>query len=177
MGEARVFRGVGAARILVVIVIAALASLGFAACGGGSSSASKEEIAQAERRGEKRGRRDRMEKEKERTLEAEVKELKKLANGSGGSNAPHPPPTTAEAAPAAPAPESERSSCGGSLSVGPDTSCPFAENVRYEYENEIGAGEGTVYAFSPANNEIYEMFCTGAPHECTGAISATVYFP
>lgn len=48
---------------------------------------------------------------------------------------------------------------------------------RSEYENEFGEGSGTVYAYSAANNEIYEMFCTAAPHECSGAINATVFFP
>jgi len=161
----RILRGI------VVCTITLALGVGLAACGG-DDSASKQEIREAEHRGERRGRVDRMENEKQRQLEREIKAIRKgqqdgppdaVPLSSGGSS-PAPP-------------ESERSSCGGSLSVGPDTSCPFAENVRVAYESEIGAGPGTIYAYSPANNEVYEMSCTGAPHECTGAISASVFFP
>ena len=169
------------ARVSFVIAIAIVASLGLVACGGGSSSASKEEIAKAERRGEKKGRVDRMEKEKGRQIEAELKTLKKEIKKRESRGVPNPDPAPEQTSPAqpesSPAPESDHTSCGGSLSVGPDTTCEFAENVQFAYESEIGAGSGTVYAYSPANDEIYEMFCTGAPHECTGAISAKVYFP
>lgn len=149
---------------MVVVTIAALGA-GFAACGGGTSD---EEIVQAE----KRGRHYKMEQERKRRIEKELKELRKGQKQLGQSSAPNPAPAPAPA----PAPESH-TSCGGSLSVGPATTCEFAENVQYEYENEIGSGSGTVYAYSPANNEVYEMNCTAAPHECSGAISATVYFP
>jgi hypothetical protein len=143
-------------------------SFGLVACG--DSGASKEEIAQAE----KHGRHYRMEQERKRRIEAELKELRKQQKRIPKSTVPNPPPTPVEPAPA---PESSHTSCGGSLSVGPDTTCAFAENVRAEYESEYGSGSGTVYAYSPANNEFYEMFCTAAPHECSGAINATVYFP
>lgn len=155
-------------RIAVVAVLALTVTAGLAACGGGDDAGS-EEIAKAE----KRGRHYRMEQERKRRIERELKELRKERNGGSGppNQTPAPTPTPA------PAPESSRTSCGGSLSVGPDTTCAFAENVRYEYESEIGSGSGTVYAYSPANDELYEMYCTGSPHECSGAINATVFFP
>jgi hypothetical protein len=150
----------------MVAVLALFAAVGLVACGGGGG-ASSEEITKAE----KRGRHYRMEQERKRNIEREIKALRKERE-NGGRSIPNPPPTTSTSPP-----ESSHSSCGGSLSVGPDTTCEFAENVRAEYELEIGSGSGTVSAYSPANNEIYEMFCTAAPHECSGAIDATVYFP
>lgn len=155
----------------VVGVVALTFGIGLTACGG-SDSASKQEIREAEHRGERRGRVDRMENEKQRRLESEIKAIRK-----GQQDTPPAGVTPSTGGSGSAPPESERSSCGGSLSVGPETSCPFAENVRAAYEGEIGSGSGTGYAYSPANNEVYEMFCTGAPHECTGAISASVFFP
>ena len=66
-------------------------------------------------------------------------------------------------------------SCGGDLSVGPNTSCPFAENVQAAYETD---GPGTVTAYSPVTDQTYTMTCTaGTPVVCTGANDASVYFP
>lgn len=112
-----------------------------------------------------------MEKEKQRRLEKAIQEIRRgqkkavsdpAPDGGGGSTS---------------VPPSERTSCGGTLEVGPDTTCEFAANVRAAYESEVVSGPGEVLAYSPANEEVYEMFCTAAPHECTGAISARVYFP
>lgn len=153
-------------RYTAVVGLVVVSAMALSACGGGASDS---EIAAAE----KRGREYKAEKEKERKLEREIHELKKERQQEKRQEESGPPP--AEQAPSAPT--SERTSCGGSLSVGPDTTCGFAENVRAEYENEIGEGSGTVFAYSEANEEIYEMFCTAAPHECTGAINATVFFP
>jgi Glucodextranase, domain B len=64
--------------------------------------------------------------------------------------------------------------CGDDLSVGADTTCAFAENVRSAYE---GTGPGTVMAYSPVTNRTYTMTCSaGAPVVCTGAHNASVYF-
>jgi serine/threonine protein kinase len=68
------------------------------------------------------------------------------------------------------------SSCGGDLSVGPDTSCPFAKNVEQAYAQSAG-GENEVTAYSPTTGISYVMKCTGgSPHVCTGGKGATVYF-
>lgn len=65
--------------------------------------------------------------------------------------------------------------CGNGLSVGPSTSCSFAENVRAAYDR---SGPGTVTAFSPVTGRTYTMYCTsGSPHVCTGGDGAAVYFP
>jgi hypothetical protein len=159
-----------ACRIAAVAVLALTLTAGLSACGGGDG-ASSEELVKAE----KRGRHYRMEQERKRRIERELKELRKAQKQGSGAPSQAPAITTAPAPTTAPS--SSRSSCGGSLEVGPATTCAFAENVRYEYESEIGSGSGTVYAYSAANDEIYEMYCTSAPHECSGAISATVYFP
>jgi hypothetical protein len=153
----------------MIALLAVTVSAGLVSCGGGG--ANEEEIAKAE----KRGRHYRMEQERKRRIEKELKELRRQQKQQT-KQPPNPGPAPG-AAPAAAAPESSRTSCGGSLSVGPDTTCAFAENVRYEYETEIVSGSGTVYAYSPANDELYEMYCTGSPHECSGAINATVFFP
>jgi hypothetical protein len=162
--------------ILSVLVLAG--ATGLAACGGGSS-ASQEEIAKAE----KHGREERQEKEKERKLEREIQKLKterqeekKRKREKGQTPQPNHGATT-------PAPEPPPSStpsgtdCGEGVVAGPETSCGFALETRNEYETYIGSGPGEVEAYSAANETWYWMNCTGAPHACSGAISATVYFP
>lgn len=67
-------------------------------------------------------------------------------------------------------------SCGGSLSVGPNTSCGFAANVRDAYYSS--GGDSVVDAYSPATGRTYTMQCSGgSPHVCTGGNNASVYFP
>lgn len=68
-------------------------------------------------------------------------------------------------------------SCGGRISVNSVTSCLFASNVAATYFNQIGAGSGSVDAYSLATHRSYVMRCTEAPHECTGGDDAVVYFP
>jgi hypothetical protein len=65
--------------------------------------------------------------------------------------------------------------CGGGLSVGPNTTCEFGENVRAAYEQ---SGSSVVEATSPTTGRTYTMYCTSAsPHACTGGNNAAVYFP
>lgn len=91
----------------------------------------------------------------------------------------HKAPTTSAPAPTpAPSqpPSGGRSSCGGALSVGPNTSCAFAANVRATYQR---VGGGTIEVFSPTTGKYYVMSCanTGSEVTCTGANNASVYFP
>jgi serine/threonine protein kinase len=66
--------------------------------------------------------------------------------------------------------------CGGGLSVGPNTSCPFAREVRSAYL--ASGGRSRVRAYSPTTGQSYRMSCTsGSPHLCTGGNDAAVYFP
>jgi hypothetical protein len=64
--------------------------------------------------------------------------------------------------------------CGGGLSVGPNTSCGFAENVRAAYQR---SGSRVISADSPTTGRNYTMYCTStSPHVCTGGNNAAVYF-
>ncbi|HUZ29351.1 MAG TPA: hypothetical protein VMU90_08930 [Solirubrobacteraceae bacterium] len=77
-----------------------------------------------------------------------------------------------------PAPSSATTSCGGDLSVGPNTSCSFAQNVEQAYVQGTG-GDQDVTAFSPATGQTYAIHCTGgSPHVCSGGTTnhASIYF-
>ncbi|HUB36539.1 MAG TPA: hypothetical protein VL972_06915 [Solirubrobacteraceae bacterium] len=68
-----------------------------------------------------------------------------------------------------------QSACGDQLSVGPDTTCSFAENVRQTYEHN---GPGTYAVYSPVTQRTYTMTCSaGTSVVCTGGNNASVYFP
>jgi hypothetical protein len=69
-------------------------------------------------------------------------------------------------------------SCGGDLSVGPNTSCGFAHTVEQAYDATTG-GSQTVIAFSPATGVAYTINCTGdIPRICSGGTThdASLYF-
>ncbi len=70
-----------------------------------------------------------------------------------------------------------QSSCGGGLSVGPNTSCSFAQNVENAYRGN--GGPGTFQVSSPATGQTYSMTCnlSGSEVTCTGGNNASVYFP
>jgi hypothetical protein len=71
-------------------------------------------------------------------------------------------------------PISSKADCGNGLTVGPNTSCPFAENVRTAYES---SGSGVLDVYSPTTGQTYRMYCTsGSPVVCTGGHGASVYF-
>jgi Glucodextranase, domain B len=71
-------------------------------------------------------------------------------------------------------PLSSATNCGGGLTAGAHTSCPFAENVRAAYES---SGSGVVDVYSPTTGQTYRMYCTsGSLHVCTGGNGASVYF-
>jgi hypothetical protein len=177
-GRFRVFKNI---RLGTSVSVAAVGvGLLLAACGG-SSGASPQEIAQAERH----ARQEKAEKEKERRLErklARIEEENRLAKQRRREKARRETKERANAhvtvveVPAEPSTPSG-TECGDGVTAGPETSCGFALNVREEYEAQIGEGSGSIEAWSEANEQWYSMFCTGAPHECEGAISATVYWP
>ena len=74
-------------------------------------------------------------------------------------------------------PQDATASCGGLVFVGPDTTCPFAENVAKAYTNANDSGNVTVTASSPATGETYTMQCSGrSPVSCTGGTNAFVVF-
>jgi len=69
-----------------------------------------------------------------------------------------------------------QTSCGGGLSVGPNTTCAFANRVEAAYRSN---GPGTVTVYSPVTNQTYDMTCNSQSSGvvCTGGNNASVYFP
>lgn len=152
------------------LAIAAVAIISLSAVACGSSGASQEELNQAKQEGGEQVQ----ETARVKQIQREIRALRRHGGGSGNVNV----------VPAGSVPSGSTSSttgttsCGGELSVGPATTCPFAENVRAAYEKELGSGSGIVYAYSPVTEKLYEMQCTaGTPHVCAGGNNASVYFP
>lgn len=143
------------------ITALSLAVVLLSACGG--SDASEEELNKARKQAANHVHKE----ERLRKLE---KELDHIKRGGSSTTAPG-PPTSSTSAPSTP------SSCGGELSVGSATTCPFAQNVQSVYFEEIGSGSGTIEVYSPVTGRFYSMYCTASPHECTGGNNASVYFP
>jgi hypothetical protein len=142
-------------------VFAALV-LSLTACG--DSGASQEELDRARKEGVAKAR----QQGKIEGIEKQLKSLKKNGHVSNST----PPPSESSGS------SNGSASCGGSLSVGPNTTCGFAANVEADYYSEIGSGSGTVYSYSPTTGRSYSMYCSaGAPHVCTGGNNASVYFP
>ena len=66
-------------------------------------------------------------------------------------------------------------SCGGNLSVGANTTCAFAANVRSEFYS-AGGGNVSVEVYSPVTDKYYTMYCVaGVPSVCRGGNNAVVY--
>lgn len=146
----------GAAAVFVAF------ALSLAACG--DSGASQEELDRARKEGVAKAR----QQGKIDDIEKQLKSLKK--NGRAPNSTPPPAGSSSSS--------SGSTSCGGSLSVGPNTTCGFAANVETDYFAEIGSGPGTVYSYSPTTRRYYSMYCSaGSPHVCTGGNNASVYFP
>ena len=66
-------------------------------------------------------------------------------------------------------------SCGGNLSVGANTTCAFAVNVRSAFY-AAGGGNVSVEVYSPVTGRYYTMYCVaGVPSVCRGGNNAVVY--
>ena len=65
--------------------------------------------------------------------------------------------------------------CPGGLHAGPNTSCPFAQNVRDAYDSAPGT-TASVRVFSPVTGQTYTMSCAaaGSGVTCSGANNASV---
>ena len=74
----------------------------------------------------------------------------------------------------APPPLAGGTDCGGGLHAGPNTSCPFAQNVRDAY-NEAPGAHATVRVFSPVTDQTYTMTCAPAGNgvTCSGGNNAS----
>jgi hypothetical protein len=158
-------------RSLSLVLVACAAVGGVVACGGGEDSASELQQQQELRDARKEGARDARIRQLERELRAQKRgsrEEEQAATPSGGE--------TPQPASGATSPTSGTTSCGDGLSVGPNTSCPFAQNVRDAYFSS--GGSSTVSAGSPVTGQVYTMNCTaGSPHVCRGGNNASVFFP
>lgn len=145
------------------LYLSGLAAVALAIASCGSSGASQDELNEARTEGAK-------EAQQQAKIEKIEGQLKAIKHGHGTPNQSNNSGSSAATG--------SGGNCGGELSVGSNTTCPFGENVEYEYYAEIGSGSGTVSAYSPVTEKLYTMYCTaGEPHECTGGNNAVVYFP
>jgi hypothetical protein len=154
--------------------MALLAVAMLAGCGS-SGSASADELAQARQEGaaaEREKQAISSQRQKQARLEARIKRLEKqLAKAQKTQQKK----TTAAANPATRSSGSSRASCGDNLSVGSNTTCPFAQSV-YSAWYSAGGGTVTVEAYSPVTHRYYTMYCTaGVPTVCRGGNNAVVY--
>lgn len=148
------------------VAVMAIVSMSMVACG--SSGASQEELNQAKQEGSEHAQ----ETARIKQIQHEIRAIRR----HGGDNSNAVPASTGSSRIATST--TGTTSCGGELSVGPNTTCSFAANVQAAYEEEVGTGSGVVYAYSPVTGKRYEMLCTaGTPHVCTGGNDASVYFP
>lgn len=94
---------------------------------------------------------------------------------SGGGSKAAKAGATPNVAHESPGQSNNQTPCGNQLTVGPDTTCSFAENVRQKYDQE---GPGTYEIYSPVTEKTYSMTCSSStPVVCTGGNNAAVYFP
>ncbi|MBI4898305.1 MAG: hypothetical protein HY827_08040 [Actinobacteria bacterium] len=150
--------------LLFLVVSLSMLSMGLSGCG-----SSKEDLEKARQQGaeEYRQKHDAAaQKRKQRELERKIKKLERESkqksssrstsgSGSGGY--------------------SSGTSCGGGLSVGPNTTCSFAENVRSEWYS-AGSGDVLIDVYSPVTGSTYTMSCNaGTTTVCRGGNNATVY--
>jgi len=95
------------------------------------------------------------------------------ASGTG-RHASRTHPGAKSSSPAPPIP-SGGTHCGAGLDAGPNTSCPFARNVRDAYDAAPGT-TASVRVFSPVTGQTYTMSCAaaGSGVTCSGANNASV---
>lgn len=146
-------------RGVTILMAGALLCSGLVTVGCGEDSPSEAELREARQQGAQAARL--------RELERELRQQERKQNGGGAT-------PQAPATPGTSPPSSGRSSCGGGVTVGPNTSCPFAQSVRSAYP-----GSDTPFeVHSSVTGQTYTMRCTtGSPHVCTGGNNASVYFP
>jgi Flp pilus assembly protein TadG len=118
-------------------------------------------------------------KQKQASVEADIQKLKEdLAKAKAQAATPSAAATSAgqTQAPVVPrAQTAQGASCGGNISVGPNTSCAFAFNVASELY-DAGGGSRTLSVYSPTTGRYYTMTCVaGVPTVCRGGNNAIVY--
>jgi hypothetical protein len=94
------------------------------------------------------------------------------------------PTQTSQATPVAPTPSqptANLSMCDANISVGPNTTCPFAENTFYEYYAATGGNaseQATVQAWSSVTQQYYTEGCSSGAGvvDCAGGTGSEVHF-
>ena len=143
---------------LIVGVLLVIALVAVAGCGSstGSETAASNEAAAGPVQ-------DPDSEEDLRALEQEVAKNGTEGGADGGGGGDSKDAADSDDAPAS----STGAQCGGGLSTGPDTSCPFAHNVREAYRASGDAS--SISAYSPVTGETYVMSCgPGADVEVDG---------
>jgi uncharacterized protein YceK len=103
-------------------------------------------------------------------LAAEVQKLKEQLAAKTATTTPS---TVTQAVPGQAEPKG--TSCGGNVSAGSNTTCPFALNVAAEYLAQ-GGGTRSIVVYSPVTGLYYTMNCVaGVPSVCRGGNNAVVY--
>jgi cell division protein FtsB len=157
---------------IAIIVLAMVLSLLLSGCNG---SASESQLAQAKKSGAAaQAHKDQLKRQQREQAKLKA-QLKRMQAQSKKHPAPQAPPATVTVAP--PNPSRGGTSCGVNLSVGGDTSCPFAQYVASAYYQSSG-GYVTLYdVYSPVTAKYYVMTCVPgtAAEVCTGGINAVVY--
>ncbi len=153
----------------VVLAAGSMAFLAFAGCG----SSSNDQAAQQQKL--QNARQNAAQQQK---LQDKVQQLQKEVQHQGTSSGATTTSAATTSAATTPASTAGTSSCGSGISVGPNTSCPFAVNVKAAYD-KAGGGNVLIHVFSPTTGQTYEMACggTGGTIVCTGGNGASVFFP
>jgi len=160
------------------VPLSLLAVAAIAGCGGANNVSSTVDTAAQQAAIEKakdEAVREALDKEREKAktkdLQKQINKLKRQQRQRDRRSDPG-----GDASGAQPRPAPSLTSCGGGISVGPNTSCVFARNVVSAYYDS-GGGSTAVVAYSSVTNRSYTMYCqAGAQIVCTGANNASVYF-
>ena len=164
-----------------VVVLAIGVSLLLSGC----SKTSQEDLAKAKAKAKAAGASEEAAKLKQKTLEeeqarlaAEVKRLQAAAAKSASATATVTQKVqggTVQGGTVQGGTGTIGTSCGGNLSVGANTTCAFAANVRSEFYS-AGGGNVSVEVYSPVTGRYYTMYCVaGVPSVCRGGNNAVVY--
>jgi hypothetical protein len=101
-------------------------------------------------------------------------EVQKLQEQLAAKTATASSSTVTQVVPVQPA-QPQGTSCGGNVSAGANTTCPFALNVAAEYLTQ-GGGTRSIEVYSPVTGRYYTMSCVaGVPSVCRGGNNAVVY--
>jgi hypothetical protein len=131
-------------------------------CGSNGEAATEERIRQERADARADGRRE----ERLREIERELRERERDDERRGAGGRGH----------ATPAPSTGGGNCGDGVTAGPNTTCPFARNVRDDYY--ASGGDPVLRVHSPVTGRMYTMTCdSSSPHACTGGNDASVTFP